>query len=287
MLIGLLVFLSLPPAEPIISGQPLSYWLDELHSDNIEHASADFQKVLPAIDDRCIPWLVNELDWKPSPALRKTEELGRKWFHRYLNIEPRDRRQEAALLLAWFGPRASNAIPALESLSRFRNGDRAELYVDRGTAIAALILIRHDSMEACARKSIDPAEPLYRDYQYAMSRLSTNAANCIPIYVDAIRTATNQGTKILATWTLGLIHSQPEKSLPVLIQMLNDTNDESRGRAIYALSLFGSTAKPTWNNLIPLLNDPSPTVRWHTTNALREIDSTVAQQLGIGPPPLP
>jgi len=282
-LIGLIVFLSLPPAEPIVKGRPLGYWLDQIHAENIESSSQEFRSALPEMNDRCIPWLIDELNWKPSLLLRKTGELSRKWFHIHLEAEPPDRRAEAALLLGWFGPRASNAIPALENLSRFHGGDPEKLYVNRATAIAALTLIRHDSMEICARKSINLADSLYPDYQYAIESLGTNATPCVPIFIDAIKTSTNAKVRILAAWSLGLIHSRPDLSLPVLTPMLNETNP-SRDIVVYAVSLFGSAAKPAWNDLIPLLKDPDENVRLNTTNVLWKIDSTAAKQFGISGP---
>ena len=284
-LIGLAVFLSLPPDEPIVEDHPMSYWLGEVRSDNIEHSSPEFQHALRAMDDRCIPWLIDELNWHPSPGLRKTEELGMGWFHAHLNLISQDRRVQAALLLGSFGSRASNTIPALEKMSRYEQSN-PDLYAIRGTAIAALILIRHDSVEACAKRSIDTN---HGDYEYAMVCLGTNAESCIPFYIDVIKTTTNQTEKILAAWDLGLIHSRPESSLPALTSMLTETNVLYRRIAASAIPLFGSAGKPAWNDLVATLNDPDKDVRWHATNALFQIDPASAQKIGIGVigPPLP
>lgn len=285
--VGLAVFLSLPPKEPIVNGHSLGYWLDDPYFGNSFESSAEIRKAFSQIDDDCIAWLIDQLEWKPSRGLRKTEELSGKWLHVYLHAEPRDRRVQAALLLAQFGSRASNAIPALENMSRFYSSSQKEFsYVGRGTALAALILIRPDSMEACARKSIDPNEPRKQDYVYAMGCLGTNAALCVPIFVAAIRAATNEDVTVSAVWGLAQIHSCPELSLPVLTSMLNETNEDHRYRAVSALSSFASAAKPAWKDLIPLLNDPSGNVRWHTTNALWEIDFDAAQKLGLVLPPM-
>lgn len=283
-LIGLLVFVSLPPAEPLINGKPLGYWLDNLKSDTLEYSSAEFKRALPAIDERCVPWLIYELEWKPSPAWRKAEALSWKWFHLRLDAERRDRRVESCLILGWLGSRASNAIPTLEEMSRIRKGDRESVaYAYRGAAISALILIRHDSIETCARKSIDLDEPLYRDYHYAIGCLGTNAAPYVPIYLDAIHTTTNEDVKAWATLALGMIHSRPELSLPVLRPMLNETNEWSRHRAALSLGWFGPAGKPAWDDLVSHLNDSDEEMRSLTATALWRIDPAAAQKLGATP----
>ncbi len=290
-LIGLIVFLSLPPREPIINGQPLSYRLGHmafvgLQDSNIENSSAEFHSVLPAIDDRCVPALIDELNWTPSPMLRSAERLSRDWFHtRFPVQEPADRRIESALVLGWLGPRASNAIPTLEKLSRLRDPESDASESVRGAAIAALILIRHDAMQACARKSLELLDPDRNDYSDAVSFLGTNAAPCVPIFVEAIQTATNMKVKVTAVWALGAIHSRPELSLLPLKTMLKEKDVLPRYEAAAALGCFGSAAKPAWNELAACLHDPDETVRFFTTNALQKIDPTAAQQLGIGPSP--
>lgn len=283
-LIAIFLFLSLPPSEPIVKDHPLSYWLDDIRSDNLVHSSVEFQKVLPAIDDRCIPALIDEVDWKPSPMLRTVERLSQRWSRGRVQIrEPKDRRAAAAVVLGWLGSRASNAIPALENLSRLHDPESDTAESDRGSAIAALILIRHDSMETCARNSLDLSNPDRNDYGDAIVFLGTNAAPCVPIFVDAIKTVTNARVKICATYALGSVHSRPELSLSALETMLKEPDVASRFQAAAALGCFGTAAKPAWNNLAACLNDPDETVRFFTTNALQKIDPTAAQQLGISP----
>ena len=278
MLVGLVVFLSLPPAEPVIKDHPLSYWLDHIQSDNLETSSTEFQKALPAIDDHCIPVLIDELNWRPSPMLRRMERLSRKWVRGGLVHEPKDRGAEAALVLGWFGPRATNAIPALERLSRSPEANSEE----RGAAIAALILIRHDSMEPYARKSLDVFDPHKDDYLAAIFSLRTNAISVVPVFVNALQTTTNDEVKLCAASCLGSIHGRPDLSLPPLLSMLKETNSDLRSLAPIALGCFREDAKPAWNDLVPLLNDPDEDVRWTATNALYLIDPAAAQQLGIG-----
>jgi len=281
-LIGLSVFFSLPPCEPIVNNHPLGYWLENNFGNNLEDSSAEFQKALPAIDDRCIPALIEELKWSPSPMLRSAEKFNMKWVHGRLSIhEPKDLRFGAALVLGSLGPRASNAIPTLENLSQSHDVDNETSYTQRGAAIAALILIRRDSMDVCARKSLDMLDPDKYDYQCAIVSLGTNATSTIPIFVNALQATTNSVVRYTASRALGWIHSRPDLSLPPLISMLRETNTVSRSQGADALVRFRDTAKPAWNDLVPLLNDPDETVRFFTKNALQAIDPAAAEQLGI------
>jgi len=282
---GTVVFLLLPSSEPIINGQPLGYWLDHVRAYTLDESSQEFKSALPAINEHSIPALIDELNWKPSPLLRGADKLSRNWNHNRLTIrEPRNRRAEAALVLGWLGPRASNAIPVLEHLSHETNADTEMSVSERGAAIAALILIRHDPMEPVARKSLDILDLRHKDdNRFAIVALGTNAVPCVPIFIDVINSKTNTLVKVFAIQALGAIHARPELSLPVLTLMLNGTNKMERYNAAYAISSFGSSAKPAWSNLVMCLDDSATEIRDAATNALREIDPVAAQQLGIGP----
>jgi hypothetical protein len=281
--IGLIVYLSWPPSEPIVNGQPLGYWLDRLKGNGPMASPEAMAKALAETDDRCIPWLTDQLNWQPSHILRKVEGLTWEWFHHYMKAEPRDRRTEAALVLGSFGPRAKSAIPALENLSHLRGPDTETEATHRGAAIAALILIRGDSMDACARKSLDLSDTNHEDYWFAILSLRTNAGPCVPVYVNAIQTTTNNKVKMVATQMLGEMCIRPELSLPTLVSLLKDTNGTMRFAAALALMRFGSAAKPAWNDLVASLNDPDPKVRTWATNALTEIDPDAAKQIGLTP----
>jgi len=283
--IGIVVFLCVPSNEPIINGQPLGYWLGHVKADTLDQSSAEFKAALPAIDEHCIPALIDELNWKPSPLLRSAEKLSRNWTHNRLAIhEPPNRRAEAALVLGWLGPRASKAIPALEKMSLDTNADSEMSVSERGAAIAALILIRHDPMETVARKSLDILDLMHSDdNHYAIIALGTNAAPCVPIFIGVINSKTNTLAKLAAIQALGAIHSRADLSLPVLTSMLKETNEMYRFKAILAISWFEASAKPAWSNLVMCLNDSEQATRNIAANALREIDPVAAQQLGIAP----
>ena len=234
------------------------------------------------MDDRCVRALADELNWKPSYLITKVNRVSKWLTNNRLSFHERpDRSAAAAWMLGQLGERARNAIPVLEQVSRAQAGDgitRSEL---REEAVAALILIRHDSPDACARKLLENSSSDRFLYQHVMVRLGTNAAPCIPILVAGIETGTNEDIKFLAACALCAIHSQPELSVPPLISMLKEPNPKSRSIAVFALGEFRMAAKPAWKDLVKCLNDPEEKVRIWATNALCEIDSEAASQLGL------
>jgi HEAT repeat protein len=281
-LIGALVFLSLPPSEPLVNGHPLSYWIDQFDGDGSNESPEAIQNALSAMDDRCIRALMAELNRTPSSILGVIRDLRDRWnhngSHRY---ESPNRRSASAMVLGQLGSRATNAIPALEK-ARHNHGRIREDGEDiRGAAIAALILIRHDSIDACAKRSLDLADSASGDYRYAIFRLRTNAAPAVPVFVNALQTASDFKTKYYAAHSLIWIH-RPDLSLPPLVSMLKQTNNISRSVAVGALEEMRDAAKPAWNDLTVLLNDSDSDVRRHTTNALWLIDPVAARQFGIG-----
>jgi hypothetical protein len=266
------------PDEPIINGHPLNYWARQ-STESPEAVQAAFSQM----DDRCIRFLIRDLQWEPSPLLARFNNWSERWVSRQPFHDRPDRRATAAIILGRLGSRATNAVSALQDASRAWVGGPEAGSSARGSAIAALILIRHDSVDACARKSLDYFTPGSIDYLSAIYYLGTNAAPAVPLFVDAVETATNDGVKCYAAHALSYVHSRPEVSLPPLIAMLTDTNSQFRSVAVMSLEKFGKVAKPAWDALVVCLNDPEADVRFWTTNTLRAIDSDAALQLGIKP----
>jgi len=279
------------PPEPIVNGQPLSYWLDQYRLCHFEDGSPEESKKIESalfvMDDRCIQALTRELNRKPSWLVRKLNDTTERWAHFQRPFrETPDRRAMAALVLGQMGARATNAIPALDAMRHVASSAGSESWVSPGgAAITALVYLRHDAVEACATNALHLSNPHCWCYRDAIICLGTNAAPAVPIFVKAIEMPVDEESKQYSALALGIIHSRPDLSLPPLTQMLADMNPQSRSEAAHALSLFGSAAKPAWNNLTPLLNDPNGAVRRHATDALLKIDPVSAQKLGIDPIP--
>ena len=266
-----------------MNGRTLTYWIDQFDRDVSSESPEVIQSALSAMDDRCVRALIGELNRNPSPSPIWTAISD--WVHRWNRSaapirESPYRGANAALVLGHLGSRATNAIPALENASRIRMRFPEEGADIRGASLAALVLIRRDSVQVLAKKSLAVADPYSGDYRHAIYCLGTNAAPAIPVFVDALDPATNYHVKYYAAHSLVSIH-RPDLSLPPLVSMLKEPNNISRSIAISSLEGFRDEAKPAWNDLVVLLNDPEVEIRRRTTNALWFIDPVAAQQLGI------
>jgi hypothetical protein len=286
VLVGCALFFShsSPREEPIVEGHPLGYWIDQFVDDGSSESPEAIQSALSAMDDHCMRALIDELNWTPSPLLILFDDWKRRLNRGAgANSESPYRQAGAALVLGHLGSRATKAIPVLENASRRRMRIPEQGQDIRGAAIAALILIRHYSLNICARKSLDVADPFSGDYRYAIYCLGTNAAPAIPVFTNAAEAATNFVVKFYATYSLTWIH-RPDLTVPPLISMLKQTDSASRSVAAHALGGIREAAKPAWNDLVILLNDPDRDVRWNATNALWQIDPAAMQQLKLVQP---
>jgi HEAT repeat protein len=70
---------------------------------------------------------------------------------------------------------------------------------------------------------------------------------------------------------LGQLGWFPEKSVPLLIQKLSDTNSLVRGAAAISLGKFGQEARSAETTLQQLRNDPDPTNQQAAKWALEQI----------------
>jgi hypothetical protein len=263
--------------EPVIRGETLSWWLTSqefLYSDEFIAASAE-------MDDRCVRYLIRELDWSPPIIRTKLNSLLSPIFHR--SVFPTDRRDcraAAATVLARLGSRAQPAIPALRACAATPRGKSAGDTFARSTAVVALVLLGADSVDSCMDKLLDPKNPYWMVYALVTAHLRTNAAVAVPRLVHAFETMDDEIKGRIAL-PLREIRSHPDLSVPVLTALLAHTNDETRFHAAAGLGSFGAAAKPAWNDLVALLSDKSNQARFFTTNSLRQIDREAARQLGI------
>lgn len=261
--------------EPIIRGETLSWWLtsNSLYTD-------EFKAALAEMDDRCVRYLIRELDWSPPIIRAKLNKLLSPIFHRSVFPEDRpDCRAAAATVLARLGSRAKPAVPALRACAAPRGKSSRDTFA-RSTAVAALVLLEADSLDSCMDKLVDPKNPDWLVYALATLYLHTNAAVAVPRLVHAFETM-DDDIKGRIAMPLRFIRSHPDLSVPVLTALLAHTNDETRFQAAAGLGGFGAVAKPAWNDLVALLSDNKKHVRSITTNSLRQIDREAARQLGI------
>ena len=137
---GLLLYLCVPH-EPSYRGKAQSYWVNCSGQESPEDVSA----ALNAISKEAIPYLVDKLQWAPSPTM---VHLQRQFpnFPLFLRCVQgaSNPRGPAAHALGQFGPLATSAIPQLMMLSS--NSDLPSSWYERGCAQAALIKIRQEPL---------------------------------------------------------------------------------------------------------------------------------------------
>jgi HEAT repeat protein len=100
--------------------------------------------------------------------------------------------------------------------------------------------------------------------------LRTNAGPLVPAVVQCLkvkdRAVATTAVLILGDWT-----SKPAVAIPALAESLQDTNANFRATTLWALGLFGQSARSAVPVVLDALNDPVPIVREAATNALLKI----------------
>jgi hypothetical protein len=111
---------------------------------------------------------------------------------------------------------------------------------------------------------------------YALAFIGPSAKEAVPSLLDW---ATNAGYNVraLAMKALGEIHAEPDRVVPVLINLVRD----GQGEAAEALAKFGPDAKLAVPALIELLNGESWHAKPYATNALKRIDPEAAAKAGV------
>lgn len=229
------------------------------------------------MDDRCVAFLVRQLEWKPSILKPKLNRILASVIHREPFEDSPDRRFQAAGALAQLGSRARPAIPILNELSQSTNTPRAKFI--RSAATAALIRLGSKSLDACMDKLLDPNNSDWEVYALSTWPLGTNAAATIPRLVHTFEATTNDEVRGRIAFPLRFIQSQPELCVPVLKVLLGHTNGSVRYNAAVGLGKFGAPAKSAWSDLAAHLTDNNSAVREAATNALERIDPEAARRL--------
>lgn len=234
--------------EPVYLGHPISYWIEPWHHHGTEPSERE-AAAFAAMDDRAVRWLAWQLDWRPS---RLKENFARTLNHFGDFMSDRDydggRRDAAVRALTRLGPRATNAIPALEALSH----TDVELHRDqlRAAVTAALVRIRGDSLQPYLLRLPAASGAEWGNLANILGLQETNAAAAAPLLVAGLR-QTNRRIWVEPTViALGNIHSQPELSLPALLEQLGRTNLVSEYHVFTAIGKFGGDAKLIWPDLV-------------------------------------
>lgn len=256
--------------EPVIRGEPLSWWLGVNRS-----SASDFKLALKEMDSRCVRFLIREVNRQPKAARGTTQSV-------LLNFqdlpfspgEHEDHRREAALILGELGPLARPAIPSLRKLAHpsKRSNSRDEWL--EGNAKAALIKLGDESLASYTERFLDPKNLDWRRDWEAIQLFRTNAGLSIPRLAKLFNSSQDPEFRGRFCFPLSFNHSNPELTIPILRSLLDHDERFIRNRAAWALGGFGSDARSALPELIALLQR-DPRSRGMISNVMIQIDPDV------------
>jgi len=281
--VGVIGLLFLGDQEPSYRGKSLSYWIDPWAEGGHETA-ADRSAALVAMSEKAIPYLTEQLRWKPLPIMHNLYKRFPKFYFFAAYEQGRwDSRGKAAHALGEFGPLATNAIPDL--VAARTNSDLGSSWYPRICAKAALIKIRQESLAPYIEKLKDTSinyqgggqtiiSSIDNWYQNALmiGEFGTNAAAAIPNLISALGPTINNVFQAHALVALSEIHSRPEVCVPAIVPFLISPDIGLRQKAVGALGQFRDGAKSAWADLVQCLGDPDPWTRRMAASALKAID---------------
>ena len=262
------------PKEPNYQGKSFRYWIKAGTSDE---ASVAFR----SMGEKVIPYLVKELEWKPSPMV---QSLHRRFPNFPLTLAyvqgSTDPRSGAAYALGEIGPPARSAISNLQALSVV--SDLPSSWYVNLAAKGALIKIRQEPLTPYVEKLKDKSD-ITKWYQNALmiGEFGTNASPAVPLLVEAMGGTNHPVIQAHAAIALGMIHSRPELCILPLANMLKSSDVALRQKAIFALPQFGSAARPAWDDIVTCLQDSDPWTRYSARAALKKIDPEAARKAGV------
>jgi hypothetical protein len=231
-------FLLRPDPKLSYQGRQLDSWLDDCLPSAPPPAREKATEAVRHIGTNAVPTLVRMLRQKDSKFKLRLIQLiqMQHWVH--FNFESSaDRHLEAMSGIAFLGPEAKSAVPAL-----------LEIYNEHRTN--------------------------YYDSSLTMAQLIANmgpaAADAVPQFVQATTDANFQ-IRFNAVNTLAQIHARPDLSVPALTRSLRDPDETVRGMAALCLADFGTNARSALPELTRMLADPDSDVRAAAAEALKEI----------------
>jgi hypothetical protein len=259
---GLAFVYFLLPSEPVYQGKPLTRWLEQFGTNHWSaghggDSDRQAEAALQHIGTNAAPIYLQMMTAKESSLKVKWLTLVQKpWlapFHIPSVVEYRNqvylRNSLGAFGFVALGEKAKPFVPALIAFA----GD--EDRIKRRVAVSAL------------------------------GQLGPTASAAWPVMVKYLNDP-DETVRALAAMGLGEIHQEPEKSIRILMDFIEQYRTDRNYRftsqdAILSLGKFGPQAKPAIPMLIGLLRDPQEYIRDAATNALKEIDPDAAAKAGV------
>jgi len=253
--------------EPQYNGQPLHRWIELL-------PSAEAESAIQHIHTKAIPFLLRWLDheWQPSkrreliahiapriPLLRNRPQLWG-WLS---GRDPQFRGGAAAAAFKVLGPSASSALPGLIQMATSSSAPGPA-----HRAVDALVNIGPSALPALlAIITNQNAEARFYAVR-SMQQLGAVAAPAIPTLISCL---SDRAVSIAAYEALGRLKLEPDRVVPVLINIAQSSDPLSRALAIITLGDFRQEGHSAVSMLLAALSDKAAVVRDAATNALQQI----------------
>jgi HEAT repeat protein len=256
-LVGVVVWLALPPREPVYKGKTLSEWFShdfDLDDDSDWSFSTNGMfdtgtgHAISHFGTNAVPTLLQMLRAHDSKLKLELVRLAEKQPLVKFHFVPADARNlEAALGFYVLGAAASNAVP-----------DLIQVLDEKVSAYS-------EAEAICSLGYIGPAA------RATAPKLLSIVGN----------TNADLGARISAAQALVQVQANPGLVVPALMKCLKDSDSDVRVQAASALGQLGSAAKAAVPALVTLLNDPKYSVRLNAGDALKAIDPEAAAKAGV------
>jgi hypothetical protein len=269
--------------EPRYGGKKLSEWLvigSRAHYGSAEEGAA--RSAVLRIGTNALPFLLRAIQYEPSMASTGLTgvvvgsvksgampgEVGIPLV-RALAVGQRDAFC-AKYGFRVLGPLASPAVPELAKLMAHTNREVCSRAVD------ALVLVGRDGVAPLVAALGDERRP-NRDLaawgvrEVCTHRESrTNGLSAVPVLLRCLEDGDDRVVRG-AAGALGSLAVEPDRCVPALAGLLQQTNSAVRSVGVFALFCFGKEARPAVPGLVGCLGDSDPLIRRVATNALRKI----------------
>ncbi len=166
-------------------------------------------------------------------------------------------------------------IPDLDMLT-----NKAGLFAQL-EAQAALVKIRHDSIEPYIEALKDTSGTNWRATAILLSEMGSNAEPAVPVFINSLQ-STNLAVQQATLTALRKIHARSDLCIPAMIPFLQSTNSWTRQEAIEGVRVFGCASNHLGvAEITKLLGDPDPEVRRKAARALKQLDPAAAAKAGV------
>lgn len=249
-ILGGALWVILEPLEPHYKGKPLTFWLEPLLLELMDHEQTEVvkQKSLKAINEigtNGIPTYLRLLKEKDSKIRLKCyaafDWLNDNYAVKINHLLDWQRNAEGYLGIKTLGTNATVAVPELIRIYEMNVSDNSR---------SAIVM--------------------------SLGEIGPPAKDAIPFLIKWLNERPKQFDLIEV---LGKIHSNPDLVVPVLTDHLTNSSTYSRQAAARALGEFGPDAKPAFGEIAKLLNDEKSLVRESASNSLKKIDPIAAAKL--------